>query len=734
MPARKLTPLETAFAHNNGIDILTDQDLIERMERGDAHNIADTWFQEFANVHKRLYSSRGFNHDDERPGIIWHSRARVVAPVLTTLVKQLYDEQGYAKKPSREQLATYLADAYTGISNVEPFEYGGALSLRVFFTLIGKTRALTDDKGHRLDIDFTRLNKQDLETLELPPEKNREKIDKVFEKLLDPANNRPTKSLPAHKRWGTLPKSETEIVQKHFLSHTLGHTKCLVTINGGLVPLDAVEGDIIQHINRSGHPADFTVPRDKIVDYLIRDGRENASSIDGIDITDKAVPLVPLNVDLLTGLDVTTQLPSVKKYCQEHNTHLLRLPEYVKTHDIPDILRNRLERAADHIEKTRPVVWSAVDESFKGIKPVPYAKNLNKQTSPKAFITMGGTGSGKSNLEEIVNKHTDGSYVTASLDEARTHFKMYDLYAAVGRNLNGEPKPGSIPVRTGHHLGDYKALETGAGLIREGIVERAKGYQGNYGTLLLPEKNLKRRYNLLYDGSGVPYKGKYEQIVRKLSEEGFDNTILVADAPIEKAYERAEKRLRSPDGRAVPPKVIVDKHRGVPHAMRDAARDEYVRHFEVIDTTRDVKGEHYTLVQRFTLKADDVKELERARKKKEPLALYKELRKQKLLPEAEDLRHAPDGWEDRVEFVVVSHNHHAKQSDVLIITDRDRMTAISRKGALNPDASGLEDLHTLHQPFEILPEEEIRDEESIVPESQASHVKKSRGRKAVAAR
>jgi hypothetical protein len=30
------------------------------------------------------------------------------------------------------------------------------------------------------------------------------------------------------------------------------------------------------------------------------------------------------------------------------------------------------------------------------------------------------------------------------------------------------------------------------------------------------------------------------------------------------------------------------------------------------------------------------------------------------------------------------------------------MAAISRKGALNPDASGLADLRTLHQPFELL--------------------------------
>lgn len=695
MSARSLTNLELAFAHNNGIEMLTDNDLTARLEQGDAHNIADTWFNAFTDVHRRLFSSRSFNHDDEKPGIIWHSRGRIVSPVLTTLVKQLYDEGGFAKRPSRKQLATYLADAYTALSTVHPFEYGEDLALRTFFALIGKTKALTDDQGQKLDIDFTRLNPDDLNTLTLPPEKNREAIDRVFEKLLDASHNPPSKPLAHGDRWDSLPKSEAEIVRKHFLSHTLGHTKCLVTINGGAVPLDAVEGDIIQHINRGGHPADFTVPREKIIDYLIKDGRERADAIDGIPITDDAVPLFALNVDLLTGLDVTTQLPSVKDYCIAHNTHILRLPEYVKTHDLPPNLKNRLERAADRVEKTREIVWKSVDKVFEGKSPVVGG------TNPKIFMTMGGTGSGKSNLAEIAGKHTDGNFVEASLDAARTNFSAYDLYAAVGNDLPDKAQSNGKPVRTGHHFGDYIALETGAGFIREGVVERAKGYQGNYAHLPLLQQDKQQRYNLLYDGSGVPYKGKYEKLIKKLDDESFETYVLVADAPIETAYARAAKRLKGADGRAVPPKVIVEKHRGLPRAMRDAARDEHAHHFEIIDTTRDTKGEHYTLAHRVTLSLDEVKALEAARKETtqgNPRALFNTLSVANLLPE--NFQYAPEGWEDRVEFVVVSHDHHARTSQVLIITDSERMAAVSKKGALNPNASGQKDLHTVRQPFE----------------------------------
>jgi len=722
------TPLENAFAHNNGIEILTDNALIARLEKGDAHNIADTWFQEFTNVHKRLFSSRDFNHADEAPGFIINSRGGSINQELTTLVKQLYDEGGFAKKPPKKDLSSYLASAYIRIRNINPFRYGENFALLTFFALIGKTKALTDDKGTKLDIDFHRLDAEDWKTLDLPTDgakkkENWEAIDRVFMKLITPSNiekqigetQSGNTSLPFDKRWASLPKSEKVIAQKHFLSHTFGHTPCLVAIDGGLVPLDAVEGDIINHINRGESPATFKVSRNKMIGHLIKDGREHRDKIDGIAIVNDEVPLFALNVDLLTGLDVTTQLPSVKDYCERHKTHIMNLPEYVKEHtNLPPNLEKRLKQAAERVAQIRDIVWQSVDRAFEGKAPVPDSDTPHAENWPKFFITMGGTGSGKSNLAGIAREYTSGNFVEASLDEARTKFSTYDLYAAVGRDLPEKGK-NDKPVRTGHHFGDYIALETAAGYIREGIVARAMGFQNRYmedpRSTATPDKN--KRYHLLYDGSGVPYKGKYEGIVQKLSDKNFFNYVLVADAPIEKAYARAASRLEGPDGRAVPPKVIVEKHRGLPRAMRDAAKDEHVRHFEIIDTSRDVKGEHYILAHRVSLDARDdkaagkhnqVKKLEEARKQKakNPRALYDALQEEGLLPPVERLKYAPPGWEERVEFVVVSHNHHNHKSEALIITDADRMAAISRKGALNPDASGLEDLYTLHQPFETV--------------------------------
>ncbi len=717
---RKLTDLERAFAHNNGIELLADRDLIYRLEQGNAHTIADTWFQEFTNVHRRLFFSRTFNHDSERPGIISKGLGRTVSPVLDILVKQLYDKEGFAKRPRREDLVRYLADAYKNLSDTELFEVGGDETLRTFFTLIGKTKALTDSNGLKLDIDFTRLDPEHILMLRKKPEdypddKDRfDDMDKVFKRLLDASKNRDSTNLRFHERWCSLPKSETGLAQKHFLSHTHDNAECLVAINGGLVPLDAVEGDITHHIHRGGHPADFMVSRKQIIYYLIEGWRETASNIDGIPITDDAIPLFPLNVDLLTGLDVTTQLPDVKEYCRQHNTHILRLPQYIHDHKddfagLPDSLKKRLKHAEKRVIKTREIIWKSVNEVFEGKSPVGGGEE------PKIFMTMGGTGSGKSNLAAIARKHTNGNFVQASLDEARTRFSVYELYAKVGRELSEieRARNNGKQVRTGHHFGDYIALETAAGFIREGIVERAKGYHGNHEEIPNPKVDEHKRYHLLYDGSGIPYKGKYDKIIKELRKKGFGTYVLVADAPIDKAYARARERLKGADGRAVPPKVIVEKHRGLPRSMRDAARDEYVDYFEILDTTQDGIGNHYTLAHRKKMPLAKVKELEDARRTKteRPDALYEALHRNNFLPE--DLHHAPEGWQQRVEFVVVDHNHHAEErySKVLIITDAERMAAISRKGALNPDASGLKDLWSLHQPFELLEECQGRGDE-----------------------
>ena len=416
MKPRDITPLEQNLAHNNGIELLSDTKLIASLEAGDRHAIADKWFQEFTNVHRQLFASRDFNHDDERPGNIWSGRGRTVASILKTLVKQLYDEEGFPTKPTREKLASYLADAFTQISQNDPFEYGNDLALRVFFSLIGKTEAVTDDKGSSLDVDFTRLSADDFKQLKRMRKTDHERIDAIFERLLDSGYDPPATPISFTDRWTRLPKSEAEFVEKRFLCHTHANSLCLVTVNGGLVPLDAIEGDLRQHLNRGRHPTDFSVSRQKIFHYLIKDGRETEYSIDGIPISDEAVPLFPLDVDIVTGLVITTQLPSVLAYCKKHNTHPLVLPEYIKAHSLPVNLKSRLERAAKRIEQTREVVWGAIDGAFDGKTPVvgyetsddsDDASRAKRIAEPQVIMTMGGTASGKSNLETRTKEITN---------------------------------------------------------------------------------------------------------------------------------------------------------------------------------------------------------------------------------------------------------------------------------------------------------------------------------------
>ncbi|MEQ1530796.1 MAG: zeta toxin family protein, partial [Methylococcales bacterium] len=87
-------------------------------------------------------------------------------------------------------------------------------------------------------------------------------------------------------------------------------------------------------------------------------------------------------------------------------------------------------------------------------------------------MCMGGAGSGKTAVEELAAAQCGENYVTASLDEFR---KISDLY--------------QVLTAASHHSDDYVYVEPFANRLRSLVANHAR----------------ENHYNILYDGTGIPY-------------------------------------------------------------------------------------------------------------------------------------------------------------------------------------------------------------------------------------
>ena len=591
---------------------------------------------------------------------------------------ELFDSNGFVIKTAN--ISERLANFYQRMRIVRPFDYGNRLTLDVFVMALANLPAF---KGvYEQGIDFRRLEAADAVVLHNLCS-TIEEITLAFKHALDPTRTKCLQNRP--NGYGKWPENKRFVSSIPFLSHTTEDgIDCLVTVNGGLVPLASINKDLfVAGLQLADLPLSLSA---NIIGYL--PGTENLrvaekDEIDGIRIGDQGeAPLFCLDVNMLTGLRSAsqTELKELIKQCEGDNATIFMLannPELknklLATASEDERLARTVEIGYERLSKMSKKLDELQEAIFKGKTPDPY---------PKLFMSMGGAGSGKTAVEEIAAAQCGDNFVIASLDEFR---KCSDLY--------------TVMTAANHHSDDYIFIEPFANRLRDLVANRAK----------------EARINILYDGTGIPYKPRYFNVVNAYSEADFHTQIAAIDAFIVKPEGRENELSRSGvissvkdrferTGRALPWVVTVDKHIRSPWSFLDALEHEALDKISLFanDGERD---KHYLVAESFGLADSEVRALHETQKSGTLVVYLKSL----VRHHADSiLKILANGDREKIEALmdrnpafdetnVAYQIYPGKYGNrVLVIYNTRRMVDFVVKRQLNPNASGEEGLLHKH--------------------------------------
>ena len=591
---------------------------------------------------------------------------------------ELFDSNGFVIKTAN--ISERLANFYQRMRIVRPFDYGNRLTLDVFVMALANLPAF---KGvYEQGIDFRRLEAADAVVLHNLCS-TIEEITLAFQHAIDPTRTKCLQNRP--NGYGKWPENKRFVSSIPFLSHTTEDgIDCLVTVNGGLVPLASINKDLfVAGLQLADLPLSLSA---NIIGYL--PGTENLrvaekDEIDGIRIGDQGeAPLFCLDVNMLTGLRSAsqTELKELIKQCEGDNATIFMLannPELknklLATASEDERLARTVEIGYERLSKMSKKLDELQEAIFKGKTPDPY---------PKLFMSMGGAGSGKTAVEEIAAAQCGDNFVIASLDEFR---KCSDLY--------------TVMTAANHHSDDYIFIEPFANRLRDLVANRAK----------------EARINILYDGTGIPYKPRYFNVVNAYSEADFHTQIAAIDAFIVKPEGRENELSRSGvissvkdrferTGRALPWVVTVDKHIRSPWSFLDALEHEALDKISLFanDGERD---KHYLVAESFGLADSEVRALHETQKSGTLVVYLKSL----VRHHADSiLKILANGDREKIEALmdrnpafdetnVAYQIYPGKYGNrVLVIYNTRRIVDFVVKRQLNPNASGEEGLLHKH--------------------------------------
>lgn len=643
----------------------------------------------FSRIHRKMY------HDwkeqitvNHRPGTMSDaSKRKAFREIIECLVldsegnnedSAIFDNNGFVIHT--ENIAERLSLFYRSMRSVRPFSYGNRLTLDLFMTALGNLPAF---KGvYEQGIDFRRLATQDPIALH---DTNSELADisLAFQHALNPSLSKNLQNQPnSYGRW---PENKRFISGIPFLSHrTADGIDCLVSVNGGLVPFDRIE----ERLFIAGkHLADYPLCNaENVIGYLpdteslrVADKTE----IDGIPVSENGVaPLFCLDINMLSGLRSPshTELVELLKQCAGDRAQLFELannPELrqkmMNAANDDDRLERAVEIAYDRLNSISEKLDQAKQAIFEGKTPVAH---------PQLFMSMGGAGSGKTAVEELANAQCGDNFVVASLDEFR---KISDLYRVL--------------TAAGHHSDDYIYVEPFANHLRSLVADCAK----------------KMRINILYDGTGIPYKPRYAKIVEQFKHAGFNTQVTAVDAFLVKPEGREDELPRSAvinsvkaryeqTGRALPWVVTVDKHIRAPASFLDALEHSALEKLSLFanDGERD---RHYLVAESFIFSDKEVDELQDHQRdgsltgylhfliKYHNDSLLKKLASNDIASIDALIKRNPAFDESNVAYQIYSSSH---ENRVLVIYNARRLADFVEKRQLNPNASGEKGL--LHKP------------------------------------
>jgi hypothetical protein len=271
-------------------------------------------------------------------------------------------------------------------------------------------------------------------------------------------------------------------------------------------------------------------------------------------------PLCCLEINILTGLrppsqqrleelfkqvDATAQFPFDLASNEDLKQKLIAAAEG------DNRLKRSIEVAFDRITALKPAMEQARDRIFQGKKSV---------NNPHFVMSMGGGGSGKSGAAKLAGVLSGNNYVEASLDAFREHSDLYTLL-----------------LKANHHADDYHLVQSMAKTLRDWVEEKAR----------------EEKYNLLYDGTGIDYAGRYDKITAAFKKNGYNTHLYAIDRPMGEAITAIKDRHQK-TGRALVWPVATGKHSHFPDSFLSAAADPNFDH--VMLFTNDKTGKTTTLI------------------------------------------------------------------------------------------------------------------------------------------
>ena len=642
----------------------------------------------FSRIHRELFQDwkdqATVNH---RPGtMLDRDKRKEFRVTIESLVLEsehntetaIFDNNGFVI--STANIAERLAVFYKKMRAIRPFSYGNRITLDFFMTVLAKLPAMKSVYEH--GIDFRRIDDKDSVALHNEFSQLRE-ITTAFENALNPIH---CKSLQNKANaYGVWPEHKQFVHGIPFLSHTTTEgVLCLVAVNGGLVPMSRID----EYLSLAGkHLADYPLcEAENMLGYLpgtesIR--RNEAYEIDGISIgANGAAPLFCLDINILTGLrsPAHTEVLQLLKQCEGEQGVIFDLVnnERLKNRmlsvaEYDNRLMRAVEIAYERLNQIIKKLYTATDTVFEGKLPVHH---------PKLFMAMGGAGVGKSGVEATARAHCLDNFVIASLDEFRKESDLYKVLTAAN-----------------HHSDDYVYVEPFANKLRDSVADHARTHH----------------YNILYDGTGIPYQPRYSTIISKFQASGFYTQITAVDAFIIKPEGRDDELIRSnvitsvkarfeKSGRALPWVVTVDKHIRAPRSFLHALEDEGVDKISLFANDSE-KNLNYLVAESFSLTEAEVKDLHHNQLRG---TLYEHL-KSYIIHHADShlksiannnlaqldnlIARIPNFNEANVAYQIYQRKNYNR---VLLIYCAKRMVDFMEKRQLNPNASGEEGL--LHKP------------------------------------
>ncbi len=642
----------------------------------------------YARIHRELYCDwKEQVSVCHRPGVMLDSDKRMRFRIaIERLVLEedcnqdsaIFDNNGFVMHCP--DIAERLAGFYRVMREIKPFAYGNRFTLDFFMTALGNLPAFR--AAYESGIDFRRLDSADMQVLHQQESQSRQ-LARAFSHALDPSRCHSLRNRP--NAYGQWPQNIRFLQGIPFLSHTLDDgSACLVTVNGGLVPLN---GMVVEQLLAGQHFADNPLSASEhVIGYL--PGTEDLrapgkTSIDAIPLREDGVaPLFGLDVHILTGLRPPShgELLDLLRQCAGEGASLFQLagnPELLErmlaaTDGEPRQIRS-VHIAYDRLSKINVLLENTLHALFEGKIPV---------VNPKLIMAMGGAGAGKTAVEEMARAQCGVNFVTASLDEFR---KLSDLYRVL--------------TAANHHSDDYVYIEPFANRLRDLVAQTAR----------------ERGFNLLYDGTAIPYHTRYSTIIKQFKAAGFDTMIIGVDAFLVKPAGRERELSRkavvdsvkerfAATGRALPWVVTIDKHIRAPRAFLNALQDSALNKLSLFanDGERD---RHYLVAESFDFTGAEVDALHQRQLQGGLTGFFREAARWRtdsvLWRLAQGDAEGVDAWlrrnpafsEDNVAYLVYPGGDSHK---VLLVYHLRRMVDFVQKAQLNPNASGEEGL--LHKP------------------------------------